>query len=199
MWTTRLSSGEPNLSPVLGLLTGEQRGRILRRIEAADARLGEVAETLRAKSTAEWRYEGIVLSWAESGQISFDVLLEESTGKLSFTAQLRPGNFFPSEDEMWQPGKPPLKMATDAWDVDGSVAVRFKTRVGGRPARIQQQVVELAERHLEDPVEAGEAFAGLCDELAELALSREPTVEAWRPPEQDAGDAPRDTTPAASI
>ena len=34
-----------------------------------------------------------------------------------------------------------------------------------------------------DAVAAAEAFAALADEIVELALSREPTVEAWKPEE----------------
>ena len=80
-------------------------------------------------------------------------------------------------------------MATDGWDVDGAVAVRFKTRVQGRPYTIQEQVEELEEQRYEGAVEAAEAFATRAGELAELALSREPTVEAWRPPDPAEGRA----------
>lgn len=198
MATFRISTERPELTPVLGALTDEQRERILSLIDEADARLVTVAEELAARSTVEWRNEGVVLALADSGQTSLDVLVEEASGKITFAAQLRPRNFFPTEAGMWAPGKPPLKMATDAWDVDGSVAVRFRTRVSGRPYTIQNQVVELPERRLDDPVAAVEAFAGICAELADLALSRDPTVEAWRPPDPE-GDGPSTPAPAASI
>ena len=86
-------------------------------------------------------------------------VVEEPAGKITFSAQLRPRNYFPTEEGMWQPGRRPLVMATDAWDVEGGVDVRFKTRVTGRPYTIQEQVVELAETRYEGPVEAVEAFA----------------------------------------
>jgi hypothetical protein len=196
--TTRISADHPDLSPVLGPLAEEQRARVVELLDAADARLSSVAGTLAARSGLEWTNDGVVLALADSGQTSIDVMIEESSGKITFAAQLRPGNFFPTEAGMWQPGKPPLRMATDAWDVEGSVAIRFRTRVAGRPYTIQQQVVELPEQRNEDPVGAVEAFAALCGELAELALSREASVEAWRP-EEPGGDAPATTTPAASI
>ncbi len=187
MTTWRITSfEEPNVSPVFGPLTGEQRGRILSELAQADARLASVAETLAGQGELEWRYEGVLLTIADSGQTSIDVAVEEVAGKLSFSSQLRPRNFFPTEIGMWQPGRPPLRMATDAWDVDGTVSIRFRTRVSGRPYTIQQHVVELAERRFDDPVAAAEAFGGLCSELAELALSREATVAAWRPEEPEA-------------
>jgi hypothetical protein len=198
MTTMRISADRPDLSPVLGPLGQEQRARVLELLEAADARLSSVAETLAARSELAWTYEGVVLALADSGQTSIDVVVEESSGKVTFAAQLRPRNFFPTEAGMWQPGRPPLRMATDAWDVDGSVAIRFRTRIAGRPCTIQQQVVELPEQRHEDSVGAVAAFAALCAELAELALSREPSVEAWRPEEPEA-DGPAATTPAASI
>jgi hypothetical protein len=189
---------EPNLSSIFGLLTGEQRGRILSQIAAADAKLSETAEALRAQGETEWKWEGVLLTIADSGQISIDALLEEaSKGRLTFVAQLRPRNFFPTEVGMWQPGKAPLVMATDAWDVDGMVAVRFKTRVTGRPYTIQQSVVELEEQRYDDPAAAIDAFAANCAELAELALSREATVDAWKPSGQS--DASAGPAPAASI
>lgn len=190
-------SERPDLAPVLGALTDEQQARIFELLEEADSRLSTVAEELAARSDFEWRYDGVVLALADSGQTSLEVLVEEANGKITFTAQLRPRNFFPTEAGMWAPGKPPLRMATDAWDVDGMVAVRFRTRVSGRPFTMQNQVVELAERRFEDPVAAVEAFAGLCADLAELARSREPSVEAWRPPEPEGGDPA--ATPAASL
>lgn len=189
---------EPNLSSILGLLTGEQRGRILSQIAAADAKLSEAAEALRAQGETEWKWDGVLLTIADSGQISIDALLEEaSRGRLTFVTQLRPRNFFPTEVGMWQPGKAPLVMATDAWDVDGMVAVRFKTRVTGRPYTIQQSVVELEEHRYDDPTAAVDAFAANCAELAELALSREATVDAWKPAGQS--DASAGPAPAASI
>jgi hypothetical protein len=72
-------------------------------------------------------------------------------------------------------------MATDGWDVDGGVSVRFRTRVANRPYTIQEQVVALEEQRHESPLEAVAAFVSLCERLAELVRSREATVEAWKP------------------
>jgi len=199
--TTRITSEQPDLSPVLGALDEEQRVAILAALGAADARLSAVRETLAAQGERDWRTEGVVLETSISGQTSIDVVVEESTGKLSFSAQLRPRNFFPAETGMWQPGRPPLQMMTDAWDVDGGVAIRFRTRVSGRPYTIQQQVEEIAEQRYDDPRAAVEAFAAVCERLAELALSREATVEAWKPeePDEQQRGGSGEIEPAASI
>ncbi len=189
MGTTRISTEHPDLTPVFGSLDDEQRTRIVELIEAADTRLSAVRETLAERSGAQWNSDGVVLETSISGQASIDVLVEEASGKLTFSLQLRPRNYFPTEEGMWQPGRPPLVMATDAWDLEGSVDVRFKTRVAGRPYTIQEQVTELEERRYEGPVEAVEAFAALAEELSELALSREPSVEAWKPEEPGEGDS----------
>ena len=186
MPTFSATKDDPNLSPVLGPLTGPQRVRILRQLADAETRLGAVAETLAGQGDLEWVYEGIVVTIADSGQTSIDAEIAESAGKIAFTAQIRPGNFFPGEEQMWRPGAPPLQMSTDAWDVDGGVSIRYRKRVTGRPFVITDQVVELPERHFDDPVAAVEAFAELCGKLADLALSREATVDAWRPPEETA-------------
>jgi hypothetical protein len=188
--TFRIGTDHPDLAPVLGPLDDDQRARSLELLEAADVRLSELASELAARSELEWRDEGVVLALADSGQTSLDALVEEASGKITFTAQLRPRNFFPTEPGMWAPGRPPLQMETDAWDVDGMVAVRFRTRVSGRPYTMQNQVVELEERRYDEPLAAVEAFCGLCAQLVELALSREPSVDAWRPPEPEGGEAP---------
>jgi hypothetical protein len=198
MATTRISTDHPDLAPVLGPLGEQQRAEILALLEAADARLASVHTSLAEADEREWRSDGIVLETAPSGQTSIDVVIEESTGKITFAAQLRPRNFFPTEAGMWQPGRPPLAMATDAWDVDGGVSIRFKTRVAGRPYTIQQQVAEIQERRYEDPLAAVEGFVAACTELAELAGSREATVDAWKP-EEPAAEGPGGVAPAASI
>jgi hypothetical protein len=74
-----------------------------------------------------------------------------------------------------------MRMATDAWDVEGAVNVRFKTRVATRPYTIQEQVLELDEGRSETAESAVAAFVATCEKLVELSLSREPTVAAWKP------------------
>ena len=61
-------------------------------------------------------------------------------------------------------------------------------RRDGRPYTIQEQVVELDEERYETPESAVEAFVAACEKLVELALSRDPTVAAWKPeiPERSA-------------
>ncbi len=201
MAITPIASEQLDLGVVLGVLDEDQRATIIAALAAADARLAAVHEALAAHDEREWRTDGVVLETSISGQTSLDVVVEESTGKLTFSAQLRPRNFFPTETGMWQPGRPPLRMLTDAWDVDGGVAVRFRTRVSGRPYTIQQQVEEIAEQRYDDPVAAVEAFAAVCEKLAGLALSREPTVEAWKPaePAEQQNGGPGQIEPAASI
>ena len=180
MATSRISTDHPDLTPALGPLDDSQQARITELLEGADARMTEAHEHLTAQGSS-WKTEGVVLTTELSGQASIDILVEESGGKITFEAQLRPRNYFPSEEAMWTPGRPPMTMATDGWDVDGGVSVRFKTRVANRPYTIQEQVVELEEQRYESAVEATEAFASLCERLATLAQSREATVEAWKP------------------
>jgi hypothetical protein len=191
MATIRISTDHPDLAPVLGTLDEDRLARIAELLEAADSRLSAVHQALSEQTGSTWKTDGVVLETSISGQASIDVIVEEPAGKVTFSAQLRPRNFFPTEDTMWQPGRPPLVMATDAWDVEGGVDVRFRTRVAGRPYTIQERIVDREEQRYDDPVSAVEAFAALADELAELALSREPTVEAWRPEE------PAESTPGA--
>ncbi|HEY4346434.1 MAG TPA: hypothetical protein VGM80_02520 [Gaiellaceae bacterium] len=173
-------SESPDLTTVFGPLDDEQSARISELLEGAQARMTGVHEHLTAQGST-WKTDGVVVSNELSGQASVDILIEEANGKVTFEAQLRPRNYFPTEEGMWQPGRPPLKMATDGWDADGGVSVRFKTRVANRPYTIQEQVSELAEKRYATPVEAAEGFAAMCDKLAKLASSREPTVLAWKP------------------
>jgi hypothetical protein len=184
MSTHPISTEHPDLSPVFGALEGESQARVVEQLTAADRHLAGVYATL-VEQPGGWQTEGVVLETEVSGQAAIKALLEDEKGSLTFSAELRPRNFFGNDASPWQPGRPPLVMATDAWDVEGSVAVRFRTRVAGRPYTIQEQVVELEERRYETPESAAEAFAAVCAELAELARSREPVVDAWRPEETD--------------
>ena len=86
----------------------------------------------------------------------------------------------------------PMRMATDAWNVEGAVNVRFKTRVATRPYTIQEQVFEIDEARYETAESAVAAFVAACEKLAELSLSRDPTVAAWKPeiPDEVGGPPP---------
>ena len=185
MTTNRISTESPDLDPVFGQLSDDERARVNELLARAETRLTATHAALEEKTGTTWNYAGVVLETEYSGQASIDAEIEEAGGKVTFSLQLRPRNFYPTEEEMWQPGMPPLQMATDAWDVEGGVAVRFKTRVAGRPYTIQEPVADIEEKRYEGAVAAAEAFADRADELADLADSREPTVDAWRPAEEE--------------
>jgi hypothetical protein len=181
---------KPDLSPVLGELAEEQAAALTEQLSGADERLAALADTLNERGGVGFATEGVVLEQEWSGQAMIRVLIENEKGNVGFGAELRPRNFFGDEDNPWQPGRPPMVMATDAWDVAGEVSVRFKTRVAGRPYTIQEQIVDLAEKRYESPDSAVEAFVATCDKLVELALSREPKVSGWKPDIPESVGAP---------
>jgi hypothetical protein len=183
-------SEKPDLSAVLGDLDETQAAALTARLEAADQRLAALAETLNERGGVGFATEGIVLEKEWSGQAMIKVLLENEKRNVGFAAELRPQNFFGDEENPWQPGRPPMVMSTDAWDVTGEVSVRFKTRVGGRPYTIQEQVVELAEKRYETAEEAVDAFVATCEKLEELALSKDPKVAGWKPDIPESVGAP---------
>jgi hypothetical protein len=74
-------------------------------------------------------------------------------------------------------------MMTDAWDVDGAVRVMVRRLVGTHKYTIQETPEEIEEQRFDAPVEAAAALATAVERLAELARSREATVDAWAPPE----------------
>ena len=180
MATVRISTEQPDLAPVLGEL-GDESAELTAKLATADGKLTGIVETLNERGGNGFHSDGVVLETELSGQSMIKVLVEDAKGAVTFSAELRPGNFYGDEDHPWQPGRPPMVMSTDAWDVAGEVAVRFKTRVSGRPYTIQEQVYELAEKHFETASDAVEAFVGVCSKLADLALSREPTLPGWKP------------------
>ena len=53
-------------------------------------------------------------------------------------------------------------------------------KVSGRKYTIQETAAELEESRHDSPEAAVAAFAKYVDDLVELALSREPTTEAWQ-------------------
>ena len=189
MTTIRITE-RPDLSPVLGELDEEPAAQASDRLAAADAQLASVAETLNERGGAGFTTDGVVVERELSGQTMIKVLVENEKRSVGFAAELRPRNFFGDPEYPWQPGRPPMVMATDAWDVAGEVSVRFKTRVGGRPYTIQEQVVELAEKRYESVAEAVAAFVEACDNLIGLALSKEPKVAGWKPDIPDSVGAP---------
>jgi hypothetical protein len=181
---------KPDLSPVLGELDEEQAEALTAKLVSADERLAALADTLNEKGGVGFETEGVLVEKEWSGQAMIKVLLENEKRNVGFAAELRPQNFFGDEDNPWQPGRPPMVMSTDAWDVAGDVSVRFKTRVGGRPYTIQEQVVELTEKRYETAEEAVDAFVAACEKLEQLALSKEPKVAGWKPDIPESVGAP---------
>ena len=172
---------ESDLSPVLGELEEEQAEALTEQLAGADERLTALAEQLNEAGGLGFATEGVVVEQEWSGQSMIKMLVENEKRNVGFAAELRPQNFFGDENNPWQPGRPPMVMSTDAWDVAGEVSVRFKTRVGGRPYTIQEQVLEIADERYESADEAVAAFRAVCERLRKLALSREPTLAGWKP------------------
>jgi hypothetical protein len=188
--TTERITENPDLSPVLGELAEDQAATLADQLEGVDARLRALAEALNENGGVGFATDGVVLEQEWSGQALIKAMVENEKRNVTFSAELRPQNFFGDENNPWQPGRPPMVMSTDAWDVAGEVSVRFKTRVGGRPYTIQEQVVELPERRHESPGDAVEAFVAACDKLIELALSKPPKVAGWKPDIPESVGAP---------
>jgi hypothetical protein len=180
MATERITE-KPDLSPVLGELEEEQAGALAAKLVAADEELTALADTLNERGGNGFHTDGVLLETEVSGQAMVRFLLEDAKGAVGFAAELRPQNFFGDEDHPWQPGRPPMVMDTAALDVGGEVSVRFKTRVSGRPYTIQEQIVVMDDERHESPEEAVDAFCALCSRLATLALSKEPTLQGWKP------------------
>ena len=189
MPTERITD-KPDLAPVLGELDEEQAAALTGQLAGADERIAALAEKLNEAGGVGFATEGVVLEQEWSGQAMIKMLVENEKRNVGFGAELRPQNFFGDENNPWQPGRPPMVMATDAWDVAGEVSVRFKTRVGGRPYTIQEQVVELAEKRYETAEEAVDAFVATCEKLEELALSKDPKVAGWKPDIPESVGAP---------
>jgi hypothetical protein len=189
MPTERITE-KPDLSPVLGELEEEQASTLTEQLAGADERLTALAEQLNEAGGLGFATEGVVLELEWSGQAMIKMLVENEKRNVGFGAELRPQNFFGDENNPWQPGRPPMVMSTDAWDVAGEVSVRFKTRVGGRPYTIQEQVVELAEKRYETAGEAVAAFVEACDKLIQLARSKPPKVAGWKPDIPESVGAP---------
>ena len=189
MPTERITD-KPDLSPVLGELEENEAAALTEQLAGADERIASLAEKLNEAGGVGFATEGVVVEQEWSGQAMIKMLVENEKRNVGFGAELRPRNFFGDENNPWQPGRPPMVMSTDAWDVAGEISVRFKTRVGGRPYTIQEQVVELAEKRYETAGEAVAAFVDACDKLIELALSKEPKVAGWKPDIPESVGAP---------
>jgi hypothetical protein len=164
-----------DLVPVFGELDDETKRRVLDELRRAEATLAALRDEL------ELTGEPLALQRYPSGQSEIATALQGAAGKLTFEAGLRPRNFF--SETPWQPGHAPRVMMTDAWDVDGNVRVMVRRLVGTHKYTIQETPEEIDEERFDSPTDAAAALAGVVDRLAELARSREPSVEAWAPPE----------------
>jgi len=170
-----ISSDELDLAPVFGALEDDVKERVLDELRRAESTLAALRDELGLAG------EPLTLERYPSGQAEVATNLKGAEGKLTFEAGLRPRNFF--SESPWQPGHAPRPMVTDAWDVDGYVRVMVRRPVGRHKYTIQETAEELEERRFTDPAEAAAALAEVVDRLAELARSREPTVDAWAAPE----------------
>jgi hypothetical protein len=190
MATTRISTEKPDLTPVFGEVEGDSAARLTQILSGADSKIAETVGKLNEQiADAGFDTDGVVLETELSGQAMVRVQVENAKRSVTFAAELRPHNFYGDEENPWQPGRPPMVMATDGWNVDAAVSVRYKTRVQSRPYTIQEQIEEIEEERFPTAEAAVEGFAAVCMRLSELALSKEPTVSAWKPeiPEEVGG------------
>jgi hypothetical protein len=170
-----INANDLDLAPVFGALDEETKGRVLEELRRAEATLAAVRDELGLEG------EPLTLQRYPSGQAEVATALQGAGGKLTFEAGLRPRNFF--SEVPWQPGHAPRSMMTDAWDVDGAVRVMVRRLVGTHKYTIQETPEEIEEERFASPVEAAAALAAAAERLAELARSREASVDAWAPPE----------------
>jgi len=170
-----ISAEDLDLAPVFGQLDDETKARVVEELRRAEATLAALSDDLGLEGAP------LTLERYPSGQTEVATALQTAAGKLTFEAGLRPRNFFTQNP--WQPGHAPRAMMTDAWDVDGAVRVMVRRLVGTHKYTIQETPEEIEEQRYESPVEAAAALASVAERLAELARSREATVEAWAPPE----------------
>jgi hypothetical protein len=191
---TRITD-DPDLSVVLGTLADEAKERVRGQLEAADARLAGLRETLDERSGRPWETTGISLQTFESGQAMLTGVVTDPEEGIRFSVELRPRNFF-DEERPWRPGEHPRAMLTDAWDVEGEVQVKTVTRIEGRKYTVQESAAELPEQRHDTVDAAVAALVSYTDELVELALSRDPVAASWQSEQPDEGDDAEDDASA---
>ena len=170
-----INAEDLDLAPVFGELDDDTKLRVLAELRRAEATLAAARDELALVG------EALMLERYPSGQTEIATQLKSPDGKVSFEANLRPRNFF--SETPWRPGAPPRSMMTDAWNLEGAVRVLVRRPVGKHKYTIQEAPEEIEEQRFDSPVDAAAALAAAADRLAELARSREPTAEAWTPPE----------------
>jgi hypothetical protein len=193
--TETTNETEHDISLVLGDLTDEQRSAIEEQLGAVSAKLTELTAALTERSGREtWQTSGVHVELFDSGQTMIKASVEDTEVEIEFNVELRPSNFF-DEARPWRPGEPPRHMGTGEWDVEGEVLVMRVAKVSGRKYTIQETAAELEESRHDSPEAAVAAFATYVDDLYELALSREPTTEAWQSDVDEYGRPPDEEPP----
>jgi hypothetical protein len=184
-----------DISLVLGELDDERRAQIQEQLDAASNRLEKLKATLAERSgRSSWTTRGVHVEVFESGQSMIKGAVKDPEEQMEFNVELRPSNFF-DEARPWRPGEPPRPMSSDAWDVEGEALVNRVAKVSGRKYTIQENVAELDEQRFDSPDDAVAAFVKYVNDLAELALSREPTTEAWQSDVDEYGRPPDEEPP----
>jgi hypothetical protein len=184
-----------DISLVLGDLEGDRRAQIQEQLDAAGSRLQELMASLAEKSgRTSWATRGVYVEVFESGQSMIKGAVRDPEEQMEFNVELRPSNFF-DEARPWRPGEPPRPMSSSAWDVEGEALVNRVAKVSGRKYTIQENVAELDEQRFDSPEDAVAAFVKYVNELAELALSREPTTAAWQSDVDEYGRPPDEEPP----
>jgi hypothetical protein len=184
-----------DISLVLGELDEERRAQVQEQLDGIDRRLEQLTETLAERSGREsWQTDNVRVEVFESGQSMIKAGVSDPEEGIEFGVELRPGNFF-DEGSPWRPGQPPRPMNTSAWDVEGEALVQRVAKVSGRKYTIQESVGELEEQRFDSPEEAVAAFARYVDDMAELAVSKDPTVAAWQSDVEEYGADPNQEPP----
>jgi hypothetical protein len=169
-----------DIALVLGAIDDERRAQLQAQLDDAGRRLEELTATLAERSGRDsWKTNGARVELFDSGQSMIKGSVVDPEEELEFNVELRPDNFF-DEARPWRPGEPPRPMSSSAWDVEGEALVMRVARVSGRKYSIQESVGELEETRHGSPEEAVAAFSKYVDDLAELALSRDPVAAAWQ-------------------
>jgi hypothetical protein len=179
----------PDLTVVFGELDDARRAAVQEQLDAAGATLTQLAATLSERSGRTWATSGTGIEVYDSGQAMVTGSVEDDSEGITFTLELRPGNFF-DDERPWRPGEAPRPMSTDAWDVEGEALVLKVTRVSGRKYTIQETAAELEEQRFDTPEAAAAAFARYASDLAELAVSREPVAASWQSDIDEIGAPP---------
>src|SRR5579871_1489998 len=99
MASARISTDKPDLSPVFGELDDDAAAKLGEILAGADARITGTVEKLNEQvADAGFTTEGVILDTELSGQAMIHVLFENTKRSVTFTAELRPHNFYGDEE-----------------------------------------------------------------------------------------------------